>query len=271
MLVQRVNRLLTKLRRLTCLGVSAANPDSLWSDILRLLGSRKSPLLVDVGAFQGNFFKTFLRLYPSGRVVAFEPAADSAARLRDIWGADGRVRIETMALGNERCESTLIRFEHGNLNSVLPLADHDSNPFRDEKPVCLQPVTMTSLDHYCNETGVGFVDLLKVDTQGYDLKVLEGAKTLLAERRIHLLLVEVNFAFLYVGQAPPGELINFLWEFGYFPYNFHNVRRVPFLVGQGARSRKWYMRHGLRYPDNSRSPISWCDVLFCPVDLSCFR
>ena len=34
-------------------------------------------------------------------------------------------------------------------------------------------VKVLTLDHYCNEKGINEIDLLKMDTQGYEEKILE--------------------------------------------------------------------------------------------------
>ena len=50
-----------------------------------------------------------------------------------------------------------------------------------------------SLDSYCKEVGVEFIDIVKLDTEGYELAVLQGAESLLRSGRIGMVYTEVNF------------------------------------------------------------------------------
>jgi hypothetical protein len=72
------------------------------------------------------------------------------------------------------------------------------------------PVLVTTLDQYCQEKGIHFINLLKIDTQGYDLEVLKGAKGLLQSNRIQLIFMEVNFANIYKGQAAFEDVLRYL-------------------------------------------------------------
>ncbi len=238
----------------------------LWVDVRRRLGRHNAPLCVDVGAFQGSFFTRFLRAFPGGRVIAFEPAFEEGLELKRAFGHDSRVTVETLALGNVPGSMALIRFAHPNLNSLLPMANTPSNPFRGEKVEGTELVQVTTLDAYCHDRAIDWIDLLKVDTQGFDLQVLRGATSLLEGGQVGLLLVELNFATLYAGQARAGRVLDFLCACGYFPLQLYNVRRIPYIPGEGARSRAWYAQKALPYPDGESWPISWCDMLFCRHD-----
>ena len=52
---------------------------------------------------------------------------------------------------------------------------------------------METIDSYMIDEGVANIDLLKIDVEGYELEVLEGAKDALASRRIKAILAECDF------------------------------------------------------------------------------
>jgi hypothetical protein len=83
-------------------------------------------------------------------------------------------------------------------------------------------VRVSRLDAVLDEEGVRSVDLVKVDTQGYDLRVLRGSAETLARCR-PAVLVEAIFAPLYRGQASFDELLGFLTEAGYRLSGVHAV------------------------------------------------
>ena len=72
------------------------------------------------------------------------------------------------------------------------------------------PVIVRTIDDYCAEHDIKAIDILKTDTQGYDLEVLKGAENILESRRIHLVYTEINLSTMYEGQASFDEIYRFL-------------------------------------------------------------
>ena len=83
-----------------------------------------------------------------------------------------------------------------------------------------------------------FIDLLKMDTQGYELHVLAGAEQTIRANNIAVVYSEVLFVPLYKGQA-------------YFPEVYEH------LVSRGFGLVNFYDTH---YNDDGY--LSWCDALF---------
>jgi hypothetical protein len=53
-----------------------------------------------------------------------------------------------------------------------------------------ETVQMRVLDDYCSERGVQRIDLLKLDVEGHELDVLQGAKRMFQEQRIGMVSFE---------------------------------------------------------------------------------
>ena len=90
-------------------------------------------------------------------------------------------------------------------------------------------VSVITLDDYCSELGIERVDLLKSDTQGYDLEVLKGAEALLRSGRVGLVYTEVIFSEQYEGLPGFDVLYRFLVDCDMrlvALYNYANVDRV---------------------------------------------
>ena len=58
-------------------------------------------------------------------------------------------------------------------------------------------VETTSIDEYCEENNINHIDLLKIDTQGFEDKVLKGSLNLLSKRSIDIIEVELILGFAY--------------------------------------------------------------------------
>jgi hypothetical protein len=87
-------------------------------------------------------------------------------------------------------------------------------------------VPVETIDGYCGRRGIKSIDLLKIDAQGYDLRVLSGARRMLDARQITLYSCEANFTPMYHGQATLPELLEFAAGVGYELVGFYEQTYV---------------------------------------------
>lgn len=193
-------------------------------DLQALLAKKTDPVIFDVGANDGETIQEFLKAFPQARVVGFEPFKECYEKLRSQFKELSNVRIENCALGSERGTSRLNVFSGSNMNSLLPMDEH--NPIRNSfASTGAVEVQVETLDEFCAKNGYEQIDILKVDTQGFDLHVLNGASRLLASRQVRTILIEANFVLMYQGQPDFLELHRFLSERGYRLVDFYNQAR----------------------------------------------
>jgi hypothetical protein len=81
-----------------------------------------------------------------------------------------------------------------------------------------QVVAVTSLDDYCRSQNIGRIDFVKLDVEGMEPYVLQGAKTLLQERRIAAILIEICPVNLHAVGLSPADLWREFETARYFPY-----------------------------------------------------
>jgi len=80
---------------------------------------------------------------------------------------------------------------------------------------------MKTLDEYCVENKIPAIDILKSDTQGFDLEVIKGARELLRRKAIHLIYMEVILSDMYKGLPGVDEIYTFLTERGFNLVSFY--------------------------------------------------
>ena len=66
---------------------------------------------------------------------------------------------------------------------------------KDQSDASLPLVDVTTVDLFCRTRGIGKIDLLKLDTEGNELKVLEGAAGMIAGDRIPSIMVECSLSY----------------------------------------------------------------------------
>lgn len=183
---------------------------------LRLLIPSKAPLLVDVGANKGQTIEIFQRIFVSPVIHAFEPNKRLVEQtLSSKYGRNTNIVLNAAALGSESGSLTLNQNETDELSSFLEMQVDEQNPFKNQAVSTQVTVPVLTLDQYVAEKKLEQIDLLKIDTQGFDLQVLKGASEKLASGQIKFVMMEVNFVPMYDGQPSFGDVDLFLREHGY--------------------------------------------------------
>jgi FkbM family methyltransferase len=157
---------------------------------------RPGMTVVDAGANVG--FYTALaaeRCGESGRVIAYEPSPYANARLRTVVERNRlrQVTVVEAALGAAAGRGTLyIERDANHSPSLIPSSDLADTI----------AVEVRSLDAEAKRLGLERIDLLKLDVEGFEAQVLEGAGELMRAGRIGAVLVELHGA--PVGLEKPG-------------------------------------------------------------------
>jgi FkbM family methyltransferase len=151
--------------------------------VFALLGSA-APLLVDAGAFRGDYLTAFLDCRPNGRVIAIEPSAAHFALL-EAAAAGKAVTNLNCALGSTKGEATL--YKNAEVSEISSLTKRRLDHFGISMPVT-ETVAVRTLDDILSE--VPFVDLLKLDIEGHELAALQGARESFAAGKIGMVQFE---------------------------------------------------------------------------------
>ncbi|WP_318734435.1 MULTISPECIES: FkbM family methyltransferase [unclassified Roseofilum] len=89
--------------------------------------------------------------------------------------------------------------------------------------VSKEPIETTTLDNFCAAEGIDSIDFLQIDTQGADLKVLQGSENLL--KNLLFLKVEVEFARLYENVPLFSDVDLYLRDKGFSLIDFGKLHR----------------------------------------------
>jgi FkbM family methyltransferase len=202
----------------------------LGRDLHLVVGNKPAPLCVDVGAHDGTFIQLIQSRFRSPRIHAFEPAPEPFARLRENHGSDPGVTLVNGGLGGENGQILFNIYPNQSLNSFLTMLPSGAAVLGDGKASRTITVPVQRLDDYAAAAGLEAIDLLKIDTQGYELKVLGGACRLLESGNVRTVVVELNFAPLYEGQVRSHEVVGFLHDRGFRMVDLYEKCRLnPFL------------------------------------------
>jgi FkbM family methyltransferase len=146
---------------------------------------------VDVGANEGGILTVFTTLAPLGRHIAYEPLPDLSASLVRRFP---RVDVRAAAVSNRCGESTFVVHKRLPTRSSLRPVGYDAAETESIR------VPVTTLD---DSLPAGYVpDLLKVDVEGAEHLVLEGARATLAAHRPVVLFEHQRSTAAHYGSGP---------------------------------------------------------------------
>ena len=172
---------------------------------------RPGMVVLDIGANVGCHALPMARLVgATGRVIAFEPMPWANARIRknlSLNGQLGNVRVENIGLSDQACRATV------HFRSSWKLTDGErSGEAAESAEPC--PVEFMRVDDYLAGNGIGKVDLIKLDVDGYEFKVIRGAAGLLAAHH-PLLVLELGDYTLRAAGDRIEDMVAYLVKCGY--------------------------------------------------------
>ena len=198
------------------------------------------PIVCVDGGARGARRHRLLKHFPDMRLIGFEPDARECEALnRDA--RDG-FRVIPVALARGSGVRTLHVTRNPACSSMLPPNMNLLGGLLELGPgfetATTVDVDTASLDTLLPSHDVGYVDFLKLDTQGTELEILEGSEHYL-RTSILAVQVEVEFAEMYVGQPLFSDVDRFLRDLGFclFDLTRYRVRRARFPRASATRGQ----------------------------------
>jgi FkbM family methyltransferase len=188
----------------------------------KLLANQPVRTIIDVGAYDGDTAAIYLRIFPDAIVHALEPDAENFAKLTESAASLRNIRPHRLAAGATDGPAVLHRNGNQQTHSLLPRPREGKRYYPENAgPTGTEIVPVVTLDSFCRDQAINFVDILKLDVQGAEVQALNGAAGLLAAGRIAVVCSEVAFVPHYQGHPMLPDLWAFLARFGYSPYDMH--------------------------------------------------
>lgn len=159
---------------------------------------------VDIGANIGLTALALAALLPRGRVIAAEPSPRTLRALRQniaLNGLGDRIAIEAAAVGAEAGEAEFHDSDHSAGSHLL-----SPGTMRAEQLGRIT-VPVTSLDRIAAAHGLHRLDLVKVDVEGFESEVLDGAAAVIARYRPAFILEFNAWTILCNRNRNPREVL----------------------------------------------------------------
>ena len=174
---------------------------------------KKKITLVDVGANLGGYTNLILQNTKVKEIHIFEPSKKCFGYLKKKF-TQNKIYINNKALSNTNKINTFYESEVLSQSSLHNVKNKFNSNLENTDVYKIECVT---LDKYFYGHKKNFViDLLKIDAEGEDLKVLEGASKLLKNKNIRLIKIELLNSFNQKNNSNINEIIFFLNKYNYY-------------------------------------------------------
>jgi FkbM family methyltransferase len=201
-----------------------------------------TPIIFDVGAYDGRTTTQYLSLFPLAKVYAFEPFSDSFEKLKFFASTNNNIFPYNFAVSNQNGQSLFYCNDFDATNSLLESNENIEGlqiPLKHKKSIKVNTIT---IDSFTTDKEIHFIDILKLDIQGGELEALKGAENLLKAQKINLIYTEIEFVQLYKNQPLYDDINNYLKGFGYELFGYYN------------------------FNFSKKGQLSWGDAIYCSAN-----
>lgn len=161
---------------------------SLAVDIKRRCENYPIQTIFDVGANVGQTACYFHNDFLDAKIFSFEPVEKTFAELKSNTKQLNRVSCFNHAFGLFNGHAEICLNTSSQLNSLVDCVNKPSVISKTNETIQVKTIST-----FMQENSIEKIDLLKTDTEGYDLKVIKGAEDYLNKNKISFVLSEVGF------------------------------------------------------------------------------
>ena len=154
--------------------------------------------VIDVGANVGQFADEIRSELPGAFIYSFEPLKDCFEKLREREAKDRKFKAFNCALGEKEVPTNINRSSYSLSSSLLAMTESHKTLFPHTQESVLEIIKVKRLDNVFRELKPEKEILIKIDTQGYEDKVITGGINAFSAARVAI--IESSFIELYENQ-----------------------------------------------------------------------
>ena len=184
------------------------------NDSLKNLIRKENPIVFDIGANKGQSIERFNQIFINPIIYSFEPIKECFDELIANYGND--VKIFNLAFG-EKKEIKILRVNKDSGTSSFYKINQNYLNLYGNKEIKQQQVNVNTLDNFVKKNNINNIDLLKIDVQGFEKKILLGAKQIL--NNVKCIELEIIFTNYYDEKSSFKKIEDVLAKYNFTLYN----------------------------------------------------
>lgn len=155
------------------------------------LSKQQQAVVLDVGANEGQYAALVLQVNTKLKLFSFEPHPHTFQKLQQRWGQTAGVKLLQVGVGDEVGQMSLFDHAEADGSQHASLYKGVIEDLHQQKAVA-HTVDIIKIDDFIKEEQLETIDLLKIDTEGHEYKVLLGAMGAIRTQRIKAIHLEFN-------------------------------------------------------------------------------
>ena len=196
-------------------------PNTDIANRMKLVRRKKIDTLLDIGANSGQYASEMRGYGYKGNIVSFEPLKDTFEELKATSIKDNNWLVNNYALGDENVTSLINVSGNSVSSSILNMLPSHLNGAPESKYVDKEKIQIKKLDSIFDSfCGVGNKVMMKIDVQGFEKNVLDGADESL--NNIEIIQLEMSIVPLYENETTFVDMINYLDDKGFKLFSLEN-------------------------------------------------
>ncbi|MBI4660984.1 MAG: FkbM family methyltransferase [Verrucomicrobia bacterium] len=176
-------------------------------------GGFRPKIVYDIGAYQGGWAEMCHAIFSPAQCFLFEPQPENQSRLKARQPPGAHWELMPVALGDVEQIQPLYRTQNNSASSILPPIEGAVPGAWGTKCVERMDVRVVTLDKLAETRALPPPDLVKIDVQGYEGRVISGGRNVLptAQR----IVVEASLHPIYKDQSLLPEVAATLSSWGF--------------------------------------------------------
>ena len=199
------------------------NFDAIHKFLVNNFLNKEKITIFDVGANAGDSIERFKNIFQNYSIYSFEPIPEIFKKLEKNYSKDKNNNLYNLALSNSTEKKNFYIYGHNKISSFLKIKkdskfeisrkfypDVDRNNW--ERKI---QISCNTLDKFVEENSIHQIDILKIDTQGFEPEILQGADNFLKNNKISIIELELIIGIAYEKNSSFYEVEKFLNNSGY--------------------------------------------------------
>lgn len=204
---------------------------TLETNLLNVLKKKGISCIIDVGANCGQYGSFLRRIGYRGHIFSFEPVQHVFEKLQSAAKHDSKWRCFQYALGNQEGKKEINVYRSTVFSSFFDANEYSKNIWNSLRDVYTEIVHVRKLEDIYDELtqDLGSVTcMLKMDTQGYDVNVFQGARAILGN--VEALQSEIAIIKVYEEMPDGLDALKLFQEHGYYISGMFPINREESLA-----------------------------------------
>ncbi|MDC0595355.1 FkbM family methyltransferase [Acidimicrobiia bacterium] len=195
-----------------------------------LLRDIDKSIIFDVGAHTGQTLDFYTQVFKNFEIYSFEPFYESYKVLNKKSKNYPFANSYNIGMSDKREEAKFYSYigpnnnDYSQMNSLFKQKEKSLGEwgFEETKETKEEICKFETLDNFCKNSSITHIDLLKIDVQGAEYKVLKGGINLLKNKKVKIVILEIIVVSNYDDLWKISDYINYFEKLDYELYGLYN-------------------------------------------------